>query len=199
MMTKSIEILTKIITNILTALYEPFGFSILLSFLTMFFYLYAYQSEHAGNEWKSAIVTWYTEFKSSVFFRKLFFLSFTIALILFRTLLNRNLCMNPLSDVMGGWSIWTIVNGEKQLTTDCIENIIMMVPFSSMVMWTFNVKEKIIWKSIKIAFLFSISIEFLQLFLRLGTFQLSDLFYNTLGGFIGGMLYYAVMKVKKKL
>ena len=199
MMTKSIEILTKIITNILTALYEPFGFSILLSFLTMFFYLYAYQSEHAGNGWKSAIVTWYTEFKSSVFFRKLFFLSFTIALILFRTLLNRNLCMNPLSDVMGGWSIWTIVNGEKQLTTDCIENIIMMVPFSTMVMWTFNIKEKIAYKSLKFSFLFSISIEFLQLFLRLGTFQLSDIFYNTLGGFIGGMLYYAVMKVKKKL
>lgn len=199
MMTKSIEILSKIITNILTALYEPFGFSILLSFLAMFFYLYAYKPDHAGNGWKSAIVTWYTEFKSSVFFRKLFFLSFTTALILFRTLLNRNLWLNPLSDVMGGWSIWTTVNEERQLTTECIENIIMMVPFTAMVMWTFNVKEKIIWKSIKIAFLFSISIEFLQLFLRLGTFQLSDIFYNTLGGFIGGMLYYAVMKVKKKL
>lgn len=137
--------------------------------------------------------------KSSVFLRKLFFLSFTIALILFRTLLNRNLWMNALSDVMGGWTIWTIVNEERQLTTECFENIIMMVPFSAMVMWTFNVKENVILKSIKIAFLFSISIEFLQLFLRLGTFQLSDLFYNTLGGFIGGMLYYAVMKVKKKL
>lgn len=88
---------------------------------------------------------------------------------------------------------------KKQLATGCIENIIMMVPFSAMVMWTFNMKKKVILKSIKIAFLFSISIEFLQLFLRLGTFQLSDIFYNTLGGFIGGMLYYAVMKVKKKL
>lgn len=107
--------------------------------------------------------------------------------------------MNPLSDVMGGWTIWTTVNEERQLTTECFENIIMMVPFSAMVMWTFNVKEKIILKSIKITFLFSISIEFLQLFLRLGTFQLSDIFYNTLGGFVGGMLYYAVMKVKKKL
>lgn len=199
MMTKSIELLSKIITNILTALYEPFGFSILLSFLAMFFYLYAYKPDHAGNGWKSAIVTWYTEFKSSVFFRKLFFLSFTTALILFRTLLNRNLWLNPLSDVMGGWSIWATVNEERQLTTECIENIIMMVPFSAMVMWTFYVKEKIAYKSLKFSFLFSISIEFLQLFLRLGTFQLSDFFYNTLGGFIGGLMYCAVMKVKKKL
>lgn len=113
MMTKSIEMLSKIITNILTALYEPFGFSILLSFLAMFFYLYAYKPDYAGNGWKSAIVTWYTEFNCSVFFRKLFFFSFTTALILFRTLLNRDLWLNPLSDVMGGWSIWTTVNEKK--------------------------------------------------------------------------------------
>ena len=194
-----IKVLAKILTNILTALYEPFGFSLLLSFLAMFFYLYAYEPQNAGKGWKSAVVIWYQKFKESVFFRKLFFLAFVTSLVLFRTLLNRQLWMNPLSDVMGGWSIWTTVNEERQLTTECIENIIMMIPFSTMVMWTFNVKEKIIWKSIKIAFLFSISIEFLQLFLRLGTFQLSDIFYNTLGGFIGGMLYYAVMKVKKKL
>lgn len=36
-----IKVLAKILTNILTALYEPFGFSLLLSFLAMFFYLYA--------------------------------------------------------------------------------------------------------------------------------------------------------------
>ena len=44
----------------------------------------------------------------------------------------------------------------------------------------------ILWYSIKAAFLFSLTIEFLQLFLRLGTFQLSDLCYNTLGGAMGG-------------
>lgn len=46
-------------------------------------------------------------------------------------------------------------------------------------------------------FLFSLTIEFLQLFLRLGTFQLSDLCYNTLGGAIGGVLYWMGWKVKK--
>ncbi len=75
-------------------------------------------------------MTWYQKFKESVFFRKLFFLAFVTSLILFRTLLNRNLWMNPLSDVMGGWGIWETVNGEQKLTTECIENVIMMVPFS---------------------------------------------------------------------
>ena len=199
-----IKVFAKILTNILTALYEPFGFSLLLSVLAMFFYLYAYEPIHAGKGWKNAIVTWYQKFKESVFFRKLFLLAFVTSMILFRTLLNRNLWMNPLSDVMGGWGIWETVNGERQLTTECIENVIMMVPFTSIVLWTFgekigNGRKKLLWYSGKIAFGFSVSIEMLQLLLRLGTFQLSDIFYNTVGGIIGGLIYSVVMKARKRL
>ena len=159
-----IKVLAKILTNILTALYEPFGFSILLSFLAMFFYLYAYEPQEAGKGWKSAIVTWYQKFKESVCFRKLFLLAFVTSLVLFRTLLNRNLWMNPLSDVMGG-------NGWK----------------------------KILWQSGKVAFGFSLMIEMLQLLLRLGTFQLSDIFYNTVGGVLGGVCYCGIKKVIQKI
>ena len=204
MMKETIALLGKILTNILTALYEPFGFSLLLSFLVMFFYLYAYEPVAAGRGWKNAIVTWYQKFKESVFFRKLFLLAFVTSMILFRTLLNRNLWMNPLSDVMGGWGIWETVNGERQMTTECIENVIMMVPFSAVVMWTFEEKigkgwKKILWYRGKIAFGFSLMIEMLQLLLRLGTFQLSDIFYNTVGGMIGGLMYYGIMKARKRL
>ena len=104
------------------------------------------------------------EFKESVFFRKRFLLTFVASMILFRTLLKRNLWMNLLSDVMGSWGIWETVNGEQKLTTECIENVIMMVPFSVVVMWTFedkkgNIWRKILWYSGKIAFNFSISIR----------------------------------------
>jgi len=113
MVNELINILGKILTNILTALYEPFGFSILLSFFAMYFWLFAYESSAAGKGWKNAIVTWYHKFKESIFFRKLFFLAFVTSMILFRTLLNRNMWLNPLSKVMGGWGIWEIVNGKK--------------------------------------------------------------------------------------
>ena len=204
MMKETIDLLGKILSNILIALYEPFWFSLLLSFLAMFFYLYAYEPQNAGKGWKSAIVTLYQKFRERVFFRKLFFLVFVISLILFRTLLNRKMWTNPLSDIMGGWGIWKTVNGEQKLTTECIENVIMMVPFSAVVMWTFEEKlgngwKKILRQSGKIAFIFSVSIEMLQLLLRLGTFQLSDIFYNTVGGVLGGLMYYAVMKVRKRL
>lgn len=82
--------------------------------------------------------------------------------------LKDNLWLNPLSDVMGGWGIWETVNGEQKLTTECIENIIMMVPFSSVAMWTFGEKigngwKKIPWQSGKIVFIFSVSIKLLEL------------------------------------
>ncbi len=48
-MKETIALLGKILTNILTVLYEPFGFSLLISFLAMFFYLYAYEPIHAGK------------------------------------------------------------------------------------------------------------------------------------------------------
>lgn len=199
MMDGMFKVFAKILTNILTALYQPFGFSILLSFFAMFFYLYAYHPSGAGKGCKVAITTWVEEFKRSSRFRKLFLLSFITSMILFRTLLNRNLWMNPLSNVMGGWGIWETVNGERQLTTECIENVILMMPFTGMVMWTFEIDEKVVWKSTKLGLTFSVSIEMLQLLLRLGTFQVSDIVYNTLGGMLGGLCYVVAKKVHERL
>ena len=110
---------------------------------------------------------------------------------------------NPLSDVMGGWWIWEDVNGEQKLATECFENLVLMLPFTFLLFWTFEERIKkvslcrIIWKGLKIAFVFLFTIEMFQLFLRLGTWQLSDLFYNTVGGGIGGLLYYVVYRVKR--
>ena len=94
--------------------------------------------------------------------------------------------VNPVSNVLGGW---TLYNEEGELTTEAIENVMLMLPFIVLLLWTFRDRlldkvslGSIVWVGVKFSFLFSVSIEFLQLFLRLGTFQLSDIFYNTLGG-----------------
>ena len=65
--------------------------------------------------------------------------------------------------------------------------------------WDAEAAEKGGFEHFMIAFCFSISIEMLQLLLRLGTFQLSDIFYNTVGGVIGGLVYYVAMKTRKRL
>lgn len=198
------QIIKTIISNILTALYQPFWYAVLSSVLLCFLYLYAYHPVNTGKGIKIAIKVWLNEFRSSLFFRKLFVLFFFLIMILFRTLLNRNMWANPLQDVMGGWWIWEIKNGEKKLTTECFENLLLMLPFTFLLFWTFEEKvekvvlKKMLIKGLKISFSFSFSIEMLQLFFRLGTWQLSDIFYNTIGGGIGGMLYYLFCKCKRK-
>ena len=190
-----IEITKKIIANVLTALYHPFGFSVILAVLVMFLYLFV--REHGL---RVVLQRWITEFKTSGRFRRIFLLVFYIAMILFRTLLNRDMWRNPISNVIG---VWGLYNETGELTTEIIENLVLFIPFTALLLWSFE--EKIIsqsvklsvtlWKSIEVVFVFSLMIEFLQLFLRLGTFQLSDLFYNTLGGLIGGLIYWCGYKI----
>ncbi|MCD7847500.1 MAG: VanZ family protein [Oscillospiraceae bacterium] len=195
-----IDLLNTILKNVLTALYQPFWYAVLLSILFMFFYLYA--KEHG---WKESIRIWTSRFKASSYFRRIFLLAFYTTMILFRTLLNRDMWMNPLSDVMGGWWLWE----DGELTTGPIENLILFIPFTVLLLWAIgsnaDLKGKflkdmkvttVLWQSTKVTFIFSVSIEFLQLFLRLGTWQLSDMFYNTLGGFLGGLIYWIGWSVK---
>lgn len=195
------EILKKMIGSVLIALYEPFGFALIMTILFMFLYLFA--KEYG---WKKVIRHWIDAFKSSSTFRRLLFLTFYAALILFKTLLNRNLWMSPLSNVIG---VWGIYNEKGELTTEAVENLVLFIPFTVLLLWCFRKKLvgasvellEILWKSVAVVFLFSLSIEFLQLLMRLGTFQLSDLFYNTLGGLVGGFIYwcgYKILHKKKK-
>ena len=189
------QIISTIISNVLIALYQPFWFAVILSVLFMFVYK-AYPSiKQAAKDW----ISW---FKSDSTFRRTFFLVFYTAMILFRTLLNRNMWLNPVSNVLG---VWGLYNAKRELTTECIENLALFIPFAVLLLCV--AKERILkrmtigaalWNSTKITFLFSFAIEMLQLFLRLGTWQLSDLFYNTLGGTIGGLIYFAGYKVKHR-
>lgn len=188
------DITTSVISNILSALYQPFWFALILSVLFMFVYMMYPNIKSAGAQW----ISWFEE---SVFFRKLFLLVFVTVIILFRTLLNRDMWANPLSDIMGGW---TLYDKEGELTTEAIENFFMLVPFIILLFWTY--KDKLFKKvrlkgmllySFLIAFFCSLSIEFLQLLLRLGTFQLSDIVYNTLGGITGGLVYWFFYRLLK--
>ena len=50
--------------------------------------------------------------------------------------------------------------------------------------------------NVMVSFALSCSIEIFQLLFRVGTFQLSDLFFNTLGGLIGFFVYKIIIFVK---
>ena len=83
------------------------------------------------------------------------------------------------------------------------ENLIMLLPhsfvISVLISATKSVKisNKLIIYSSLSAFLLSVFIEVMQIIAHLGTFQISDIVYNTLGGIIGGFIL-ILIKSKKK-
>ena len=186
---------SRIITNVLTVLYQPFWFAVFLSVLFMLVFKKYSSVKQAAEEW----IEW---FKSDSVFRRIFLLVFYTVMILFWTLLNRDMWLNPVSDVIGTWGFY---NENGEFTAEVIENLALFFPFIILLFWTFQEKIlskvtffKVLWKTAEITFLFSFTIEMLQLILRLGTWQLSDLFYNTLGGLIGGLIYYIGYKIKHR-
>ena len=200
------EIIGSILASVLGSIYQTFFLTLIMTFLATFFYLYCNSPMETGKGYRAAMNAWKREFLTSSFFRKLTVLLFFLFMILFRTLLNRNLWANPVMNVVGVWGIWkTNTDGSRSLTTEAIENTMLTLPLIVSLLLTFDEKllkrhtiGHVLWKSTQYAFLFSLTIEFLQLFLRLGTFQLSDLFYNTLGGFLGGLVTWAYWRIKKK-
>ena len=189
--------MNKIIENgikeILTLIYTSLGFSLCLAILFMFAYLYV-----KDKGLKNTIKMWLVQFKESRQFRGTFLIALYVAMVAFRTLFNRNLWLNPLSNVMGGWWIY---NSKGEFTAEAFLNLVMLMPLTFLIFFyhgkhIFPEKKlfKILLLSVKISFLTSISIEFLQLMLRLGTVQISDIVYNTLGGIIGGIFYFILKR-----
>lgn len=199
------SILKNTTTDILTTFYQYFWFSLIIAVLVMFAYMYCFDEERLERGLKPAFRMWGRRFVSSSHFRRMFFLAFYTGMVLFRTLINRNLWFNPLQNIMGGWPLWkTAADGSIHITTDSLENVLMLLPLICLLYMT--ERDRILkkmnvfyvcWKSAWISFVISISIESLQLILRLGTFQISDLCYNTLGGMAGGLIYWLVWKIKR--
>lgn len=191
------EILNKITYNVFTALYQPFWAAVFLAFLAMFLYLYGREHNWKKNNFlRNMFLTWWREFMISSKFRKVFLLAFYTAMILLRTVLNREIWFDPIEKIWGGWGLYE----EGQFTTESIENFMLFIPFSILLLWAFHAEvfgesekirfRKVIWQATKIVGAFSFMIEFSQLLFHLGTFQISDLCYNTIGGAVGGIIYY---------
>lgn len=138
--------------------------------------------------------------KQADFIRKTVFLFF-VFLVLNRTVLGRNEWVNPWSDVIGPWGL---LLEDGTVNIDFIENILLFIPLGVMYNCAFNRANvfknwnqgfNVIVKTFLISFAFSLLIECSQLMFKIGVFQLSDLFCNTLGGTIGGIIYILVKKV----
>ena len=199
-MSRAIKI---ILANVLKTLYKYGLFALVLSILVLFFvmYLEKYKGISVKDRVLSAFKDWKNKFITSSKYRRLFYLVFVFVLILFKTTFNRDFKPNPLSDVVGAWQIH---NSKGYFTTQVIGNIILFIPLFFLLFFfleTTSIKTskllRVIGISFTISFLLSLTIETSQLILHSGAWQLSDLAFNTLGGVIGGLIYWVSAKIRR--
>ncbi|MFR4670166.1 MAG: hypothetical protein ACLT69_10045 [Intestinibacter bartlettii] len=98
---------------------------------------------------KAAVYTWVSHFKKDREFRKKYILFFYITMVLFKTLINRNMWMNPLSDVWV-WGIYTYNLSDRAACFNLrmYENFLLFMPYIILIFWNFE--EKIFGKKVYI-------------------------------------------------
>lgn len=133
-------------------------------------------------------------------FRMLLYTIAYIFMLLYRTVFCRKSEYEPLADVWGGWGIQVFEYTGIDYGT-LIGNIIMFIPLTLIILFTlkdiFSSWKDMLIKCGLFSFGLSLFIELLQLILKKGTFQVSDIVYNTIGGLIGVGIYILIQtKIK---
>lgn len=81
--------------------------------------------------------------------------------------------------------------GWKSVTINIFGNVIAFMPFGYLI--PIIIKQKIgIIKTTLLSMIFSVGVETIQLFFKLGSFDVDDIFLNTLGGLTGYILFYLI-------
>lgn len=187
-----------VIVDVLSVIYQTAGASCLLAVLIMCVYMLGRKQ---GVE--PVARAWVYQFRQSSWFRRHFFLTFYTCMMLFRTILCRSVWGNPLENVLGIWGL----HHDGKIYTENFENLILFMPFIMLLFWAREEKDhtkgkkvqEVLLNSFEISFCFSLAIETCQLFLKIGTFQLTDLCFNTLGGMIGGVIYWGFERTRNRV
>lgn len=197
------ESVAEIIKHVLKAIYQPFLFALVLSVFVLFFVMFLEKYNEGSMKTKivMALKEWKDKFLSQTRFRRTFYLVFIIVMILFKTLLNRDMWANPVSDVIG---VWGLHRKDGIFTTEIFENVVLFIPLVFFLFYFLETTSKrsgkflvVMGRAIIFSLFASLAIEMLQLFLRLGMWQLSDICFNLIGGIIGGLVYWLTAKIRR--
>ena len=132
-------------------------------------------------------------------FSLVFYLGVVLQITLFMRIGTR--IENPLEYIFDGW---TVTQNQYYYDYTFLENIIMFLPISAVFVFFIRnfkrveITSKLILNYTLISLAFSLFIEAMQIITKLGTFQISDLVYNTLGGFLGSLIFVFAVKIRNK-
>lgn len=189
-----------IINDLFLSIYRYLGFGIVFGTVTMLAW-----PEISRKGIDLILKTFISELKHNSLYRWKFIFFIYLFMVLSRTLICRNIWQSPWANVIGEWGIYT---AEGTYNTEGLLNILLFAPLTLFGLLGFHayIESKcditsisVILFVLKYSLTFSLTIELCQLFLRLGTFQLSDIAQNTIGGIIGAVLYLIICKVKSAI
>lgn len=86
--------------------------------------------------------------------------------------------------------------GIKAFLLNVVGNVVVFIPCGFFLPIISSRCKRHAWVTILLCFLFSLSIETVQLVLRVGSFDVDDIFLNTIGGILGYLLYHLVQQFR---
>lgn len=123
-------------------------------------------------------------------------IAFYSAFVLTITLIDRIPTKRPRYELVLFWSYKAIQNGRSDLISEVFWNVVLFIPLGILFSLLLSKRK---WISIVLGMLLSSGIELTQLILHRGLFEFDDIFHNTLGTFIGFIVYLLVSKLLNKL
>lgn len=188
--------LTSVFDDLFLSVYRYLGFGLLFAIVVM---IACPRIEEKGI--KTVIKDLFNQLKSDRHYLSRFIFFTYLFMVLSRTLICRNIWQVPWENIIGEWGLYT---SQGEINLEGLENLFLFVPLTAFGLFSdFRILAGLsslqLFKFVlKWSFLFTLFIEFCQLFLRLGTFQLSDIAQNTAGGVIGWGIYWCVKKIQKR-
>ena len=132
----------------------------------------------AGLKWGSDVRKWKP--KRVLAQWRFGFFVFYVSFLLISAVLSRQ-TINPLGSIL---SHFGFRKGNVKWNSEIIENILFFIPYTVFFLMTFRPEKP--WRAALImSAAATCTLELSQLILRLGEFQLADMFHNILGGMIG--------------
>ncbi len=183
-----------VVDDVFYSVYQYLGFGLIFALICM---IALPEVEHKGLK-KCLIHQWH-KLRTDKITRYRFAFFTILFMVLSRTLICRSIWQCPWENIIGEWGIFT---SEGTLNTEGMLNVFLFVPLAYFGVPGFcqqdGLDKEILFNIVKTSFGFSCLIEICQLFFRVGTFQLSDIFQNTLGGFIGVAVWAMQQKIMKR-
>ena len=180
--------------DVFYSIYQYLGFGLIFAVICM---IALPEVEHKGLK-KCLIHQWH-KLRTDKITRYKFAFFTILFMVLSRTLICRNIWQCPWENIIGEWGVFA---SDGTLNTEGMLNVLLFVPLAYFGVLGFfqqdGLDKEILFNIVKTSFGFSCLIEICQLFLRVGTFQLSDIFQNTLGGFIGVAVWAMQQKIMKR-